>query len=332
MVDYNVTIFRWQGFSTYNTTYAATIHDDDATLDFFGGDTGTPETITINGTLYNVSGTGTILMNYIDNDNGGVAVIGEEMMFMQVPGSPGNGSYMMLPMAGSSFTAGDKITGFTLGGSSGQWHNTSGIPYSSVVCFTSGCSVLTPSGTRIIDDLRVGDTVTTADNGPQKICWIGRSKMSNLEMPFNSEIQPIRIRKDAFGEGMPDRDMWVSPQHRILISGAWVEMAFGETEVFVPAKGLLSDRSVTVDSRVNGVEYIHILFERHEVLFVNGIRTESFHPGQTGLNAVETSARQELFTIFPQLEDNVPGYGQTARMSLKVGETQMLQQRMQFSK
>lgn len=320
MVDYNLTIFRWQGFNTYNTTYTATIHDDDANLDWFGQDTGTPETITIDGTLYNVSGSGTILVDYTDNDNGGVLVTGEEMLFMQVPGSPGSGGWMMVPMNGSSFTPGDTLLAFT----TNLWLDTNGVPYSDFVCFTPGCMIDTPSGPRLVESLQVGDNVNTADNGVQAIRWVGCSNVPTPQMQLQPELKPVRIRKDAFGEGLPTQDMWVSPQHRILVSGYWANLGFGEAEVFAPAKGLITDQSVLVDTSVMNVDYIHILFDQHQVIFANGIRTESFHPGPTALSTVSAASRHELFTLFPEMAVDPAHYGQAARMCLKVKEAQIL--------
>ena len=135
------------------------------------------------------------------------------------------------------------------------------------------------------------------------------------------ELRPIRIRKDAFGEGMPERDMWVSPQHRMLVNSERALLDYGETEVLAPAKGLLNDHSITVDYGVRETTYVHILFDQHEVIFANGTPTESFHPGEHAVDNIEEAARDELYEIFPELRESPAGYGGHARKSLKVRET-----------
>lgn len=200
----------------------------------------------------------------------------------------------------------------------------------SIICFTPGAMITTPRGQFPVEQLTVGDLVITADNGLQAIRWIGRKRMTGARLQAYPELRPIRIRKDAFGYGLPEKDMWVSPQHRMLVHSERTMLDYGENEVLVPAKGLLNDLSVTVDYGIRETEYIHILFDRHEVVFANGTPTESFHPGQHSLNTIEDDARDELFEIFPELAENPTEYGPPARLSLKVQEAKSLARRGTF--
>ncbi|MCP5087494.1 MAG: Hint domain-containing protein [Rhodobacteraceae bacterium] len=193
-----------------------------------------------------------------------------------------------------------------------------------VPCFTPGTMITTPRGQIPVELLRVGDLVITADNGLQAIRWIGRKRMSGARLQAYPKLRPIRIRKNAFGDGLPDRDMWVSPQHRMLISSERTLLDHGEREVLAPAKGLLNDHSITVDYGVRETEYIHILFDRHEIVFANGAPSESFHPGMMAMSALDEGSRDELFDIFPELEDEPKSYGPSARFSLRVQETKSL--------
>lgn len=224
----------------------------------------------------------------------------------------------------------------------GQWlqsptltDGNSNVPWNtipSIICFTLGALITTPRGQIPVEDLTVGDLVITADNGLQAIRWIGRKRMTGARLQAYPELRPIRIRKDAFGEGMPERDMWVSPQHRMLVKSERTLLDYGENEVLVPAKGLLNDFSVTIDYGLRETEYVHILFDNHEVVFANGTPTESFHPGHHALNTVEEDARDELFAIFPELMDDPKEYGPSARLSLKVQEAKSLTKRGVFGK
>lgn len=210
----------------------------------------------------------------------------------------------------------------------------SDIPYNSIpsiICFTPGAMITTPRGQVAVENLRMGDLVITADNGLQAIRWVGRKRMTGARLQAYPELRPVRIRKDAFGNGLPERDMWVSPQHRMLVRSERTALDYGETEALVPAKGLLNDLSVTIDYGLRETEYVHILFDRHEVIFANATPTESFHPGHHALDTIEDDARGELFEIFPELEQKPTEYGPTARLSLKVKETRSLMRRGAFA-
>lgn len=202
------------------------------------------------------------------------------------------------------------------------------VPYDtipSVICFTPGCFITTPRGPCLVENLKVGDLVITADNGLQAIRWIGRKPITGARLQAYPELRPVLIRKDAFGAGCPNRDMHVSPQHRMMVSSSRTLLDYGESEVLAPAKGLVNNASVLVDFQLHSTEYIHILFDRHEIVFANGTPTESFHPGHMAMSSVDQNAREELFEIFPELEHQPLEYGPSARLSLKVKEVESLQ-------
>jgi hypothetical protein len=203
------------------------------------------------------------------------------------------------------------------------------IPYNtipSIVCFTPGTFITTPQGPVPVENLRVDDLVITADNGLQAIRWIGKKRITGARLLAYPKLRPIRIRKDAFGTGIPYRDMHVSPQHRMLVDSNRALINFGEREVLAPAKGLINDYSVTVDYRLKHTDYIHILFDRHEIIFANNAATESFHPGHMSMSALDDAPREELFEIFPELEKDTGTYGPAARHTLKVSETMALEE------
>ena len=72
------------------------------------------------------------------------------------------------------------------------------------------------------------------------------------------------------------------------------------------------------------VTYIHIMFEQHEIIFAQGIATESFHPGSFGVDSLAPRAREELFALFPELRSDLSSYGQSARTSLRANEARAL--------
>lgn len=192
-----------------------------------------------------------------------------------------------------------------------------------IVCFTPGTQILTGRGEVAVEALVPGDLVVTRDNGLQPLRWVGSRKLSYAELLARPELQPVRIAAGALAGAGPDRAMLVSPQHRVLVEGARAEMYFGESEVLVPAKHLTGLAEVTRALPAEGVTYVHILFDRHEIVQSDGIWTESFQPAERTLNALDDAARAEVLELFPELAADTTGFP-VARLSLKAHEARVL--------
>lgn len=184
-----------------------------------------------------------------------------------------------------------------------------------IVCFTAGTLIETATGPRPIETLRPGDLVLTRDNGLQPLRWIGRRKTA-----ARGRFAPVRIARGALGN---TRDLLVSPQHRILITGWQAELLFGEAEILVPAIALLNDRTITQTPQ-DSVEYVHILFDRHEIVLAEGIPSESFFPGPNALSSLERAARSEVLALFPELETGAGPFRSTARPAVRVRDARAL--------
>jgi hypothetical protein len=78
-------------------------------------------------------------------------------------------------------------------------------------------------------------------------------------------------------------------------------------------------------ANLSGVTYVHIMFERHEVVLSDGVWSESFQPGDHSLGGLGQGQRAEIFDLFPELatEAGVAGYC-AARKSLKKHEARLL--------
>lgn len=194
-----------------------------------------------------------------------------------------------------------------------------------VICFVSGTMIDTPDGARPVEDLQAGDAVQTSDNGAQKVIWTGYRRMSGARLYAMPELRPIRIRRGALGLDRPDEDLVVSPLHRVLIRGPQAELLFRTPEVLVAAKDLLNDHSIHVDHTMRQVTYHHLLLEDHQVLFANGVETESFHPAQTSLEVIDPVQRDKLLEILPALAHDDQAYGAPARRNLTASEAAVLQ-------
>jgi hypothetical protein len=193
-----------------------------------------------------------------------------------------------------------------------------------VICFTPGTLIETPFGPRPIEGLREGDRVMTKDNGVQDIMWVGSRRMSGARLFAMPKLRPIRIRTGALGIECPERELIVSPAHRIVIEGAAARALFNTPEVLVSAKELVNGNSVAVDYTLREVTYIHLMLPGHEILWANGVETESFHPANTALSTLEDKDRARLMAMRPELKDDPHNYGAYARRNLSSSEAAIL--------
>lgn len=194
-----------------------------------------------------------------------------------------------------------------------------------VICFTPGTRIRTAQGEALVEDLREGDYIQTRDNGEQKIQWIGQRRISGARLFAMPDLRPIRVRAGALSTGQPDEDLLVSPQHQLLLRGHRARDLFNTDEVLVRAQDLVDERRVIIDSSVREVVYYHILTERHEVVWANGVAAESFHPAGTALDTIDPQQRARLFEMFPGLDLNPMTYGDYARRTLTQAEAAILQ-------
>ena len=194
-----------------------------------------------------------------------------------------------------------------------------------VPCFTPGTSIATPRGEMLVEDLQVGDKVITRDNGIQEIRWIGAKRMDGRELQTNPHLQPVLIQKGSLGNGLPERDMLVSPNHRMLVNNDRVSLYFEENEVLVSAKHLVNPTEGVQTINSMGTTYIHFMFDNHEVVLSNGAWTESFQPGDYSLKGIGNAQRNEIFELFPELQGQAgrEAYA-SARLTLKKHEARML--------
>src|SRR5690606_10332266 len=119
-------------------------------------------------------------------------------------------------------------------------------------CFTAGTIVETPDGSVAIETLKVGDPVVTR-HGIKPLKWVGKRRLDVIDLMANPKLLPIRIPAGAMGNGLPRRDVSVSPQHRIMIRSAIAERMFSTSEVLMPAKSLVGHNGIDVDGTVREV-------------------------------------------------------------------------------
>ncbi len=201
-----------------------------------------------------------------------------------------------------------------------QSSNGTGTTAISITCFAAGTMIETDIGLAPVETLLIGDLVKCGDGKSRPIRWMSRRVLLEPEMRRHPEFRPIRIRKGALDDNVPNADLVVSPQHRILINDWRAELLFGEDEVLVPALHLVNDTDILRDFEATQVTYYHFMFDQHQTVFSNNIESESFFPGNEAIEGIEEAARAELFHLFPKLENDIGTYGETYRPTLKAHE------------
>ena len=101
----------------------------------------------------------------------------------------------------------------------------------------------------------------------------------------------------ALGVGVPKRDLFVSPQHRILLSSPIAKRMFGSREVLVAAKKLTGLAGVIQASGDQSVTYVHFLCDRHEIVVANGVHSETLFVGSEAWHVLSPKARRMVHMI-----------------------------------
>jgi hypothetical protein len=168
--------------------------------------------------------------------------------------------------------------------------------FDSAVCFAEGTLITTQDGIVPVEALTLGDMIVTVDRIEQAaapVKWIGRRRMP-LRSPQGvlvaAELLPVRICKDAFGAGLPSRDLVVSPDHCLLID-----------DKLVPAKLLVNDMSIVLATDMHAVTYYHVELDRHAALLAEGLPAESYL--DTGNRAFFSNATMALL-LHPDFQIN----------------------------
>ena len=185
------------------------------------------------------------------------------------------------------------------------------MPYSSLVtvtppppiCFTTGTLIATPNGEIAIENLKVGDSILNAAGDVVEIRWIGMRHVDGSTLTQFPKLRPVRITKDALGQGVPRQDLLVSRQHRLLVSSAIAQRLFNG-DVLVAAIHLTELPGIFVDESVETVTYVHLLCDEHEIITAHGARAESLHLGDQALRSLSQDALEEIQLLFPEQLDH----------------------------
>jgi hypothetical protein len=182
----------------------------------------------------------------------------------------------MLPIPGANFTfaSGDGFVASDMGGGQKLWFtNTAQAPgttaanggSSFVVCFLAGTRIATPAGETVVESLAIGDLVLTADGRAAPVRWVGVQVVVSF---FADALRsfPIRIAAGALGEGLPTRDLFVSPDHALMLDG-----------VLVHAGALANGTTIVRETEMaERFTYYHVELEDHSLILAEGVPAETF--------------------------------------------------------
>jgi hypothetical protein len=137
-------------------------------------------------------------------------------------------------------------------------------------CLFRGTEILSDNGYIAVENLKIGDLVVTDSGKLQPVKWIAKSSFAKTESTaWKENVLPVCIKKSAIDFNVPSQDLYVSPSHSLFVDG-----------FLIPARYLVNGTSI-IQSMPNGVdvvEYFHVEFEQHEVMFANGVALESLMP------------------------------------------------------
>ncbi len=129
-----------------------------------------------------------------------------------------------------------------------------------VACYASGTRLLTAAGEVAVEHLQVGDSIVTRGGALRPVIWIGRRRIDCRQQ----NVWPVRVCAGAFGDRMPHRDLWLSPDHGVFIDGG-----------LIPVRYLINGATVVAEE-VESITYWHVELNRHEVIFAEGLPCESY--------------------------------------------------------
>ncbi|HBB84575.1 MAG TPA: hemolysin, partial [Sulfitobacter sp.] len=163
-----------------------------------------------------------------------------------------------------------------------------------VACFTRGTLIATDMGDLPVEVLTPGMRILTQSGEYQKLVTALRRSVDASELAKNPKLYPIRITAGALGAGLPKRDLIVSRQHRMMVQSGIVERMCGVSTVLVAAIRLAELPGIFVEEKVERVEYFHLIFENHDVVYAEGAPTESFLLNADTIKTIGTAQREEF--------------------------------------
>jgi hypothetical protein len=182
-------------------------------------------------------------------------------------------------------------------------------------------NVRTPCGARHVANLRPGDLVVTRDRGLRPVRVVWSRTVTEADMAADPSLAPVCLRPRAIGPMMPQRDLLVGGDHRLLIPGYRLADRPDTAAALIPAREIAGTSDAAFVDRARGeMTYWNLVFDAHEIFTANGLAVESFHITEETLPMVPPAARARIGEVLPgllgQAEAHRPlGYPEAGRES-----------------
>ena len=177
-------------------------------------------------------------------------------------------SLTFTPTAGQAALGQTVVTGFNLAigdGFTTTLDQATSVAMTSLACFVAGTLIMTDrGGATSVENLVVGDLVRALAGDLAAVKWIGHRKVDCRRHPKPEKVWPVRVAADAFGENLPRRDLWLSPDHAVFVD-----------RVLIPVKHLINGRTIEQEP-LHEVTYHHVELEHHSVILAEGLPCESY--------------------------------------------------------
>jgi len=171
-----------------------------------------------------------------------------------------------------------------------------GGPQPSVPCFTAAMEIETEMGPVAAGNIEAGMMVKTVDHGLQEVKYVASRKVLAA-----GQMRPIVFEKGAIGN---DQRLVVSQRHRFHVDAlpGDIKSTFGpQTDCLIQANELCNGTTIHEATGGGMVEYVHLMFDDHQLVHCYGTVSESWQPTASALRHYPELA-EELLAIFPGLD------------------------------
>ena len=182
-----------------------------------------------------------------------------------------NGNTLVVDVTGAGATSSYNFTNVGLAGGTSPVFTVgtdagSGYSYVELVsCFVPDTCIRTTQGDVPVQSLAIGDEVVTASGETRPVRWIGHRRIDLTRHPAPELARPIRIQTDAIADGVPARDLLLSPDHAVLLDG-----------MLVPVRLLVNGASIVQETDWPSVTYFHVELDAHDILLAENLPAESY--------------------------------------------------------
>jgi hypothetical protein len=168
------------------------------------------------------------------------------------------------------------------------------------ISFSRGTRITTATGAQIpVEQIKEGDRILTRDHGMQPIRWIGTRTVQAV-----GAFAPVVIGHGALGNA---EALIVSQTHRMMLSDWRAEVLTGSKDVLIEALDLVNDDDIYI--RTGGfVEYTQLVFDEHQIIYAEGVATESLHLTAQILSGLPEETCAEILKRFPNIAFEDPSF------------------------